>query len=344
MELYIYDKALELIGLVEIFDSLRWRRRYFTAGEFELHLRANSENVALLNCGHIVWRRDAKETGIIESVSIDGEELTIKGRFLSSLLNSRIVWQKTQLNTTGEIAMRTLVSEMTPIPNLELGILKEYPQTVDLQVTYKNIASTLTKIARVTGIGYLIKFDNAQKKLLFECFKGEDRSALQSINAKVVFSEAYENIHTSHYELSTENLKTVVLVAGEGEGDARVLVTVGDATGFERKEVFVDAKDIRMEGLTAEAYEALLVQRGQEVLAKSFISESLESTVNFDSNLVYKKDFDLGDIVTCLMKSWNKRVDVRITEIEEVYENGVVAITPTFGSPLPELKDILKEE
>lgn len=30
----------------------------------------------------------------------------------------------------------------------------------------------------------------------------------------------------------------------------------------------------------------------------------------------------------------------RITEVEEVYENGIFTFTPTFGSPLPETLDL----
>lgn len=344
MELYIYNSSLDLIGLVDIFDSLRWRRRYFTAGEFELHLRSTTDNITLFAEGNILSRRDADEAGIVENIEINADTLIIKGRFLSSLLERRIVWTKTTLNTTVELAMRTIVSNMTPIPNLELGDLKNLTETVDLQVTYKNVAITLTKISQVSNTGYIVKFDRINKKMLFECYKGLDRSASQSINPRAIFSEEFENITNSKYTLATESLKTVALVGGEGEGDARILVTVGDTAGLARREIFVDAKDIKKDTLTDIEYAALLTQKGLEALAKALKSETFESNVDLQSNLIYKSDFDLGDIVTCRNRAWNKAIDVRITEIEEVYENGITTITPTFGSPLPELKDILKEE
>lgn len=343
MELFIYNNGLDLIGLCEIFTSLRWRRRYFQAGEFELHLRSTTENILLFTEGNIVARRDAEEAGIVENIEIDNEALIVKGRFLSSLLEQRIVWTKTVLNTTTELAMRTLIVNMNPIPYLELGALKDYPETVDLQVTYKNIATTLTKISKVSNIGYIVKFDKVNKKLLFECYKGLDRSAGQSVNPRAIFSEEFENVIDAKYTLATENYKTVALVGGEGEDDTRMLVTVGDAAGMDRREIFVDAKDIKKGILTDTEYQALLTQRGLEKLAEAVKSETFESNVNLQSNLVYKTDYDLGDIVTCRKMAWNKAIDVRITEIEEVYENGITTITPTFGSPLPELKDILKE-
>jgi len=35
-------------------------------------------------------------------------------------------------------------------------------------------------------------------------------------------------------------------------------------------------------------------------------------------------------------EKWELRLDQRITEVEEVYENGVETITPVCGTPLPE--------
>ncbi len=344
MELYIYNRSLDLIGLIDVFDSLRWRRRYFQPGEFELHLKYTDENVKLLEEDNIIARRDADEAGIIEGISIDKDDLTVKGRFLSSLTERRIIMTESVLNTTAELAMRTLVSNMSKIPFLELGELKNYKETVDLQVTYKNVCNTLTKIAQVSNIGYRIRFYRKDKKLLFECYKGIDRSVGQNINPRAIFSEEFENVSDNKYSLETENYKTVAIVGGEGEGTARIIVTVGDTTGLERRELFVDAKDIQKGDLTNNEYKALLIQRGNEALAQAVKNETFESNVNLQSSLVYKSDFNLGDIVTCRNRDWNKVIDVRIAEIEEVYENGIITLTPTFGSPLPELKDILKGE
>ncbi|ACL75203.1 siphovirus ReqiPepy6 Gp37-like family protein [Ruminiclostridium cellulolyticum] len=344
MELYIYNRSLDLIGLIDVFDSLRWRRRYFQPGEFELHLKYTAENVKLLEEDNIIARRDANEAGIVEGISIDKDELAVKGRFLSSLTERRIVIKETILNTTAELAMRTLVRNMNKIPFLELGELKNYTETVDLQVTYKNVCTTLTKIAKVSNIGYRVRFNRKNKELLFECYKGVSRSASQNVNPRAIFSEEFENVTDSKYSLENENYKTVAIVGGEGEGTARVIVTVGDTTGLERRELFVDAKDIQKGDLTDNGYKALLIQRGIEALAQAVKNETFESNVNLQSSLVYKKDFNLGDIVTCTNRAWNKAIDVRITEIEEVYEKGIITLTPTFGSPLPELKDILKGE
>ena len=56
-------------------------------------------------------------------------------------------------------------------------------------------------------------------------------------------------------------------------------------------------------------------------------------------NFKYGSDYDLGDIVTVRKDSFGVSKDLRITEINEIYENGIYKITPTFGSPLPDSID-----
>ena len=46
-ELYIYDCYLNFKGVIDTYKSLRWRRKYFEAGEFELHLQANIVNILI---------------------------------------------------------------------------------------------------------------------------------------------------------------------------------------------------------------------------------------------------------------------------------------------------------
>ena len=57
-------------------------------------------------------------------------------------------------------------------------------------------------------------------------------------------------------------------------------------------------------------------------------------------NFKYKRDYDLGDIVTVNKKAWGIKMEKRITEIQEVYENGGFQIVPTFGNPLPDTVDL----
>lgn len=69
---------------------------------------------------------------------------------------------------------------------------------------------------------------------------------------------------------------------------------------------------------------------------------AFSSFINTHANLRYKRDFDLGDRVTCINQRWKIRVDTRITEICESYESGKADLEITFGESLPTISAALK--
>lgn len=123
--------------------------------------------------------------------------------------------------------------------------------------------------------------------------------------------------------------------AEPGDGLARIFVTVGGGTGFDLREVFLDAKDINKEALTDAEYLEALKTRGQEFLNENKIFENFEAEAEADVNFTYGKDYDLGDVVTVKKKKWNTAQNLRITELCEVYEYGGMYVVPTFGDALP---------
>lgn len=117
---------------------------------------------------------------------------------------------------------------------------------------------------------------------------------------------------------------------------------MGEENGTELREVFIDAKDVRQEELSDSEYEEVLLERGREKAADYVKIESIEAEVE-DANFIYKKDWDIGDLVTVRKKEWGITLNERVTEVQEVYEDGGMSITPTFGDALPETLDLSED-
>jgi len=109
----------------------------------------------------------------------------------------------------------------------------------------------------------------------------------------------------------------------------------GGGSGFDLREVFLDAKDINKDELTEAAYMAALRTRGQEYINENKVFENFEAEAEADVNFTYQKDYDLGDVVTVKKKKWGTSQNLRITELCEVYEYGGMYVVPTFGDALP---------
>jgi hypothetical protein len=319
-----------------------------------------SDALELLQKENIIYKKDDTEAAYIEYRNLKqnskGKEiLVVKGKFLTGYVNRRIVWGTQVINDTAENAMKTLVNNncIIPsntdriIPNLMLGGLNNFTQAVNYQVSYANLEDELESLCNTNGLGHRIDFDVTNRKLAFEVYEGLDRSINQSVNPRAIFSKEFENILEQEYMDSLSNYRNLVLVGGMGEGTARKLATVGSGSGLDRFELFSDQKDLSNEVdsviMSDTDYTNLLIGKGNEALAETKEIQTFDSKINSNSNLIYKTDFDLGDIVTCISKKWGLTLNTRITEIEEVYEQAGQQINITFGNNIPTLIDKIKQ-
>lgn len=355
MELYIYNQSLELQGVIDDFFSLRWRRKYFMPGEFELHCNLSSDNLGLFNIDFIISKRGAVECGIIEDILIEdnshtGETIVVKGRFLSSILDRRITDDTIIIKDTAKNAMLYYIDKhlinpnntLRKIPLLQLGNTSNDNSQIQVQATYKSVLATLIKLSKKSTQGFRIRVDFSLRQLFFDIYQGVDRSVDQSENTQVILSDEYDNTKNTTYTYSTFNSKTYCKVSGIDENENKIFAEVGGGGGLARKEVHVSGHESKPEEMDYEDYKLLLIQNGQDVLSQARIIENLEFEIDLLSD--YKVSWDLGDIVTCVKKRWGIFIDERITEVEEVYENGIMRVIPVLGSPKPEIIDLLKED
>lgn len=363
MELYIFDRELNFKGIIDNFESLQWNRRYFKSGNFELQCALTTDNLNLLQKGNIVYKKGDSEAGYINYRNLkqteEGTEILIaKGNFLTGYLDRRIIWDTEIINDTAENAMRILVNHncINPsdtnrvISNLILGEVKGFTQNIKYQVSYKNLADELESLSNTSELGHRVNFDVNSRKILFDVYEGLDRTISQDVNPRCIFSKEFENILEQEYTDSSDNYRNVTLIGGAGEGVDRKFTTVGGGNGLDRFELFTDARDLQNTKLEDdvevsipdEEYIAMLQQRGNEKLAETADIQTFDSKINVNSNLKYKTDYDLGDIVTCVSKKWDLILNSRITEIGEVYEGQEVQINITFGNNIPTIMDKIK--
>ena len=73
--------------------------------------------------------------------------------------------------------------------------------------------------------------------------------------------------------------------------------------------------------------------------------ETVNSSIDNQANLVYKKDFDLGDLCTYINTDVGIAADKRITEIIETYEGAATELTITFGTDdITTVQQLIKRE
>lgn len=344
----VFDKDINFLGEVDNFTSLFFIRKWETYGEFEFHL-SNIENKFIKKGNIIMLNKDGAKTGVIEHIEIneeDTEDIVIKGFSLIYWFTNRVTvppegYSYHNFNTNVENIMIALVqaNATNPIdinrkvPGLTLAESKGRGEKIQFQTRYKNLSDELTKLSKLSGLGITIDLDYKKKKFVFRVLEGQNLSYGQAENPPYIFSLDYDNIKKQNYIESDIGYKNVGYVAGQGEGSDRAIEILGnERSGFDRREVFIDARDIDENGS--------LTDRGRVKLSELQQIQSFECEVDTKD---YKAIWNLGDIITTIDKKRGLRADNRISEIREVYENSEIKVEPTFGTPIPGLADKIKQ-
>jgi len=342
VELYILDSDFEALGMIDDAESVIWTKRYFQAGEFEIYMMTTAKALGLLKIGRYVTRKDDESVGIIESLNIisneeEGGYITAAGRFSESILGRRIIWQQTRLYGGFETEMYKLIRENAVAPSLadrKISVLAlEEPRGIDAhiecQITGDNLLAAIEEKCTIEGVGFKMRLDGDVFRFGF--YRGKDRSRGQTENPHVIFSDEYDTLEESSYLVETKELVNVALVAGEGEGLERRTATIGEGSGMERYEVFVDAKDVSSNKgeISDTDYLAALREKGAERLAR--MTEVFDGAIISEGKYAYKTDYDLGDVVTVENSRWGLSIDARIIEIIECEDETGYHVAPSFG-------------
>lgn len=352
MEFRILNDLFDDVDVMDNMLSAIWTDRYYNCGDFEFDSRVSPKVVQLMDPEKEFYLsfKESNHIMVIEDVSINtdkeyGNTVTVTGRSLESILDRRIIWNQTNINGNLQNAIKKLLLDnaINPIdtyrriPNL---IFKDSadPKITNLTIPQPGLAqyqgqdlySVISALCESYNIGFRIIL-NSDKKLVFELYSGNDKSFDQDVNDYVIFSPKMDNLLNSNYYHSTSNYKNIALVAGEGEGTSRKMVSVGTSAGLKRREIFVDAKDVSSNNsaINTTDYMKMLTQRGNEALVDRTVATLFEGGVEMSKQYKFNKDILMGDIVQ-LINEYGMEAKVRIIEVVNSQKGESIERFPTF--------------
>lgn len=348
--LRIFSPEFTFLGEIENYESFFFTRRSRKVGEFELHINVHSNFIDTLQNGNLVYLAHNK-VGIIRYRELSRENLEtliVKGPCVKSLLSSRITVpsegnsndsiQGTIEQVAHHYVIQNAISPIDTkrvIPHLDYKLTNHGGETISWNSRYKALDEELEKITQDTSFWWDVEVDLTSKKYVFVVNKSNSKTSSQAVLPPVIFSIDFDNIAKSKFIDSSLSHRNIAYVGGQGEGAERTIIEVGENSGFERFEMFVDARDI-------EAADDL-PKRGYEKLQELSILKTFESEVAPFGSFIYGEDWDLGDVVTVTDKQWGITLDTPIPEIREVYEPNNIKVEPVFGNTIPTLKEKIKQ-
>lgn len=349
IDVRFFNQQLELIGDIDDYTALTYTRKWTTYNTFEMHV-SKFDGELIRRGNFIMLNNDRYRSGIItyfEDNERETNDITIRGFCPRFLLFERPTIPPSgqdydTYNTEVENILIGLIDRncVNPengnrkIPFLSCAKSQNRGEKTSFQTAHKVLKDEIASLCTASNLGTATCFDPTSKQIRFEVLSGADRTYDNGICPPYVFARKWDRLFERNYTESDTDYKNVAYVAGQGEGKDREISTIGDdITGFGRREVFIDARDI------GEDAETTLEDRGKLKLAEYALIKSFESTVKTDD---YRTEWDLGDFVTIEDDKTGIREDRQILEVKEVYETENYSIEPVMGEPLKTPQAILK--
>lgn len=383
----ILDDTMCIVDILRKYEYSQYEYKAREIGTFTINAMLDKENLYLMDKTknyYVLFDNDV--FGVIESVKRESDSETskvfmIKGSLALKLLEYRVI--KGQVTFKGksykyieELVKQNLIMSDDENRNIALAVefeneerLKQVCSTIDKQVTGGSLWDEISEVAEADKLRIALRPNvvviNTEHPQNIDGWTliigaGEDRTRHRANKAvsSVVFSQSLSNIANTDYTVDRSKLRNTVYIAGEGEGadrkwyniDVNSDVTFGERKGWNRKELWVDARDVQSEQdskkLTDAEYEELMKQRADEKAKDNDLSEEYTATVtDITKQYTYKKDYNIGDFVTVADEELGMEIDAQITNVTVTRQGNrdIVDIEFTYGSRIQDVTDIIQE-
>ena len=268
MNVNVYNKVLERVGIIMQYTSLIWDRRYRNLGDCELYLPATMDNINLLQKGFYLTRDDDDMVCIIRKIEIttdaeQGNMLIVTGVDVRCLIDQRIQQVPGKFtNAVAEEAIRRMVGWAVINAGVDGDVNVIYKGNTATKLVqtktnsaltnrittpygYGNAGDKIREVQAVFGWGgrmTMEQIDSAGPYFVYETYKGTDR------RATVKFNPTNHNLKSSDYVDDLSSMKNVIYVvtkykytdAATGEQELENVQYFGTQTGQNRFEQLIE--------------------------------------------------------------------------------------------------------
>ena len=363
MDIQVYGRVsgfnYEHVATVDLWKSLIVTEYFQDVNTFELTVKYSQSNAnlyvpeTLIEIRNVLYYVNDARVDDLET-----SELKVSGKSLMAKAYDRVIDKNYAKTDKPEVIAANLfnsyVSNSAPAARrfnyLKMPTVNTFSSSsVIYQNSYGVVGTELATFMDSYNFGVVEKKSEDGILNVVEFVQGHDYSDWVEI------STDYENLEKAGYENSTTDFKSLAITLGEGENSARVRVDFTNdsttPTGIERREVYVDARDLQKTDSTTNVtmtdaqYIQALKDRAKTKLADQQRILSLSGELVVSSEMfVLGRDFGLGDTVKIRSSLFNVSNTAMITAMKYTYDYTGEYVEPTFGKQSPTVFDILKRK
>jgi len=332
VDIYTLDDTFVKESPIDEFTSVIWTERYNAAGDVTLTYPDGSPNSKLISEGTFLYTPDSDDIMLIDTIDTEKKVTKATGQTLTGFLTQRMcrfTWHtdSDSFMLTGSAAAiaSAIVSQMcTPggamsttavlagtagtlelIPNLTIGT-PAGGTSITVAVQNGNVYDAVKAVADLDNVGFWLRCTDifaGTAPLLFQTYKGLDRTTSQSTNDPVIFSEAMDSFTDANKLRSIAGYKTVAYAVANGmtaQSSMGVAYAPGFTptdVGFKRRTMMVEATDVNATDYTATDLTNILNQKAVDALANNNYVHMTDGQLVPQLKYVYGTHYNLGDII-----------------------------------------------
>lgn len=354
MFLQVYDQNVNQIGVIDVFTSLIWTKRYNSPGDFEVIIPLDGEIPDFLvnwtlydDLDYYVTLSEDREPGyymIIETMEVEDEEeggttLTITGRSLEILLERRIVWtkivyisKKTE-NINKDLLEKNIIKPSLAERKIENFVYEEpeedlYFSSIDVEYDGESLLEVMESHCSENYHSISVRYLNG--KFIYKTYSGKNRSHDQTEVDEVLYSKSFDSLASSKYLESVKKYKNVIQVINslpsasvdgeESQDEQRQEFVLGNISGISRRECRENVQNVENKSSLKSIANIILYENSKIAILEA-------NTIN--DVYIYGIDIFVGDIVQ--FKS-DYGIERKARIIEYIYSEDISGINnyPTF--------------
>lgn len=341
METYALDKDFNLVTYGIPYDNLQWSRRYYTFGSFTMQLPVGAYDESWAYIG----LSDRDELGMVQKFAYQGQDsIMISGFFAEKMLDDRVIYStyhsKWSQGTGGawnhenEAAIIEMVRKYGY--GLPIELMENVPPLVGditIEAYGDPLGEKVYSILETMELSWRLRYDYEQNKLVFNIWKGLDRTQGQSENSTQTFNQDFGNIGNRTVNIDDSAYKNYAYVVYDEDdrGESRKQIIIDQTNGDTRREALIDLSSSHPgDRQTYAEFEAEVRQTALEQLANFAKVEEVDIQVLSDKG--YRDDYDLGDVCDIYFTDLSIEMQARIVEVDEVFKKEGHEITVGLGN------------
>lgn len=319
-----------------------WHSRWYEPGEFQIQI-IDDADFDFDACKFVVTNTK-KEIGVVgrwQRKSDDPQVVLLSGLFFEQELFHHVIYPTYSGKRDVWEHSRQICSSYLGNIGLNFAVLGKPSDgvisadiAVDFQQTGDYVGTALYALASVYGYG--VAATKTDDSISLGIVNYHDRTG-ETDDEEVVLSVSFNNIKNYDVVHDETACRNVAVVAGAGEGSARIVEVVDiSQDGEDKRELWVDARDLAQEAdETIAAYREKLRQRGLERLAENVVIDNVEVEIGEEDAQRIGIDFDIGDIIGVAINPLRLYYRMKIIEVEDIYNQGKRTVALVFGSKIP---------